>query len=61
MGKSESARRTKGRGDSIVRGDGPKIASVEVVELANEKVNVVRGERVVLLKIVESDEGKSGW
>ena len=35
-------RRTKRRGDSVVRGNGPKVASVEVVELTNEKVNVVR-------------------
>ena len=42
MREGESARRAKGRGDSIVRGDGPKVASVEVVELTNEKVNVVR-------------------
>ena len=42
MREGESARRAKRRGDSIVRGDGPKVASVEVVELTNEKVNVVR-------------------
>ena len=59
--KGESTRRTKGRGDSIVRGYGPKVASVEVVELTNKKVNVVRREGIVLLKIVESDEGESGW
>ena len=43
----------------IVRGDGPKVASVEVVELSNENVDVVRRERIVLLQIVESDEGES--
>ena len=35
-------RRVKRGGDSIVRGDGSKVASVEVVELTNKKVNVVR-------------------
>ena len=42
MREGESTRRAKRRGDSIVRGDGPKVASVEVVELPNEKVDVVR-------------------
>ena len=31
-----------GKSSQIVRGDGPKVASVEVVKLTNEKVNVVR-------------------
>ena len=34
--------RAKGRGDLVVRGDGPKVASVKVFKLTNEKVNVVR-------------------
>ena len=42
MGKGEGTRRAKGRGDSVVRGDGPKVVSMEVVELTNEKVNIVR-------------------
>ena len=42
MGEGESTRRAKGGGDSIVRGDGPKVASVEVVELSNKKIDVVR-------------------
>ena len=42
MWEGESSRRVEGRGDSIVRGDRPKVASVEVVELTNKKVNVVR-------------------
>ena len=42
MREGESTRRAKGRGDSIVRGDGPEVASVEVVELSNEEVDVVR-------------------
>ena len=58
MGKSEGARRAKGRSHPIVWGDGSEVSGVEVVQLANKKVNVVRGERIVLLQIVESDEGK---
>ena len=42
MREGESARRAKGGSDSIVGGDRPKVASVEVVELANKKVDVVR-------------------
>ena len=42
MGKGESTRRAKGGGDLIVRSDGPKVVSMEVVELTNEKVNIVR-------------------
>ena len=61
MRKSESARRAKRGGDSVVGGDRPKVASMEVVELTNKKVNVVRRQGVVLLEIVESDKGESGW
>ena len=42
MGKGESTRRAQGRSDSIVRSNGPKVPSMEVVELTNEKVNIVR-------------------
>ena len=42
MRESKSTRRVKRGGDSVIRGDGPKVASMEVVELTNEKVNVVR-------------------
>ena len=42
MGKGEGTRRAKGRGDSVVRSDGPEVTSMEIVELTNEKVNVVR-------------------
>ena len=42
MRESESARRAKGGGDSIVGGDRSEVSSVEVVELTNEKINVVR-------------------
>ena len=59
MRKGESARRAKGRGHSIVWGDGSEVSGVEVVQLANKKVDVVRGEGIVLLQIVESDKGKS--
>ena len=53
MRESESVRRMKGRSHSIVGSDGPKVAGVEVIELSNKKVDVVRGERVVLLQIIE--------
>ena len=52
-------RGAKGRGNLVAGGDGSKVVSVEVVELSNEKINVVRGEGVVLLQVIESDEGKS--
>ena len=56
--KSEGTRRAKRRSHPIVRGDGYKVSSVEVVQLPNKKVKVVRGEGIVLLQMVESDEGK---
>ena len=52
-------RRAKGRGHPIVWGDGSKVSGVEVVQLANKKIDVVRGERIVLWQIVESDKGES--
>ena len=58
MGKGEGARRAKGRGHPIIRGDRSEVSGVEVVQLANKKVNVVRGEQVVFLQIVESNKGK---
>ena len=33
MGKGEGTRRAKGGGDSVVRGDGSKVANMEVFEL----------------------------
>ena len=42
MREGESTRRAKGGGDSIVRGDRPKVASVEVVKLPNKEIDVVR-------------------
>ena len=61
MREGESARRTKGRGHPIVWGDGSEVSGMEVVQLANEKIDVVRGKRIVLLQIIESDKGESGW
>ena len=60
MGKRESSRRTKGRGHSVVWSDGPEVAGMEIVELTNKKVDVVRGELIVLLQIIESDDWESG-
>ena len=60
MRKGESARRTKGRGHPIVWGDGSEVSGMEVVQLTNEKIDVVRGKRIVLLQIIESDKGESG-
>ena len=59
MGKGEGTRRAEGRGHPIVRGDGSEVLVVEVVQLTNKKVDVVRGECVVLLQIIESDERES--
>ena len=42
MREGKSTRRAKGGGDSVVGGDRPEVASVEVVKLTNKKVNVVR-------------------
>ena len=42
MGKSESARRTEGGSNSIVGGDRSEVMIMEIVELTNKKVNVVR-------------------
>ena len=42
MGKSERARRTKGGSYPLVWGDGSEVSVMEVVQLANEKVDVVR-------------------
>ena len=60
MRERESARRTKGGGHSIVGSDRSEITGVEIVELANKKVDVVRGELIVLLQIIESDDWESG-
>ena len=61
MRKGEGARRSKGRGHPIVGGDGSEVPGVKVVQLANEKINVVRGEGVVFLQIIKRDEGEGSW
>ena len=61
MGKGESARRSERGSHPIVGGDGSKVAGVEIVQLTNEKVNVVRRKGIVLLKVIKSDERESGW
>ena len=56
MRESEGTRGMKG-GDSVVGGDGAEVPSMEIVQLPNKEIDVVRGECVVLLKIIESNEG----
>ena len=58
--EGKSTRRAKGRSDLIVGDDGAEVLSMEVVQLPNEKVNVVRGEGIVFLQIIKSDKGESG-
>ena len=61
MRESEGTRRAKGGSDLVVGSDGAEVPRMEIVQLPNEEVDVVRGECVVLLEIVKSDEGKSSW
>ena len=61
MGERESARRAKRRGHSVVWSDRPEVAGMKIVKLANKEIDVVRGELVVLLQVIESDDWKSGW
>ena len=61
MRESESTRRTEGGGNLIVRSDWVEVPGMEVVKLSNKEVDVVRGERIVLLEIIKGDERKSGW
>ena len=49
----------KGGGDLIVRSDGAEESGMEVIQLPNENIDVVRGNRVVLLQIVEGNERES--
>ena len=56
MGKGESTSRAKGGSNLVVGGNGAKVAGVEVVQLPNKEVNVVRGEGVVLLQIIEGNK-----
>ena len=59
MGEGESSRRVERRGNLVVRGDGTEVLSVEVIQLANEEVNVVRGQSVILLQIIEGNKRES--
>ena len=52
-------RGTKGRSDLVVGGDRTEVPGVEIIKLPNKEVDIVRGESVVFLKIVESDKRKS--
>ena len=52
MRKSESTWRVKGGSDLVVGGDWAEVPCVEVVDLPNEMIDVVRRKRVVLLQIV---------
>ena len=61
MRKSESTWRAKGGSDLVVGGDWAEVPCVEVVDLPNEMIDVVRRKRVVLLQIIEGNEGESGW
>ena len=61
MRESEGARRTKGGGNLIVGSDRAEVPGMEVVELPNKEIDVVRGEGVVLLEIIQSNERESGW
>ena len=56
MRKGEGVRRLKGRGHPIVGGDGSEVPGVEVVQLTNKKIDIVRGEGVVLLQIIKRDK-----
>ena len=52
-------RRMKGRGHLIIRGDWSKVSGVEIIQLPNKKVDIVRREVVVFLQVVKSNKGKS--
>ena len=54
-------RRAKRGGYSVVWSNRPEVAGVKIVELANKEIDVVRGELVVLLQVIKSDDWKSGW
>ena len=59
MRESERLRGTKRGGDLVVLGNRTKVAGVEIIQLSNEEVNVVWRDRVVLLKVIESNEGRA--
>ena len=54
MRESKSARGTKRRGDLIIGSDWVDIPGVEIIQLPNKKVDVVRGDQVVLLQVIEN-------
>ena len=59
MGKSESTRETERGGNLVVGGDGTIEPGVEIVQLPNAKIDVVKEDGVVLLQVIEGDKGKS--
>ena len=44
MGKGESTRRTERRGNLVVGSDRAEVPGMEVVQLPNEKIDIVRGD-----------------
>ena len=60
MGKGKGSRRSKRGGDLVVGSDGAKELSMEIVQLPNKKVDVVRGDRIVLLQIIKGRRGDEG-
>ena len=44
MGKGEGMRRTERRSNLIIRSDWVEVPGVEVIQLPNKKVDVVRGD-----------------
>ena len=59
MRKGKSTRGVERRSDLIVGSDWAEVSGMEVVQLPNKKVDVVRGDKIVLLQIVES-RGREG-
>ena len=58
MGESESTRGTKGRSDLVVGGDRAEVPGMEVIQLPNKKVDIVRGDQVILLQIIKGRRGE---
>ena len=46
------------RGDSVVGSDGTKVLGMEIVQLPNKEVNIFWRDRVILLKVIKSNEGE---
>ena len=58
MGESERVWGTK-RGSNLVIGrNGTKVMDVEIIQLPNKKVDVVWGNRIVLLEVIEGNKRK---